>query len=951
MMGPETNLLAFSLPKLLFMGEWRWWLAALGGLALGCLAFWLYRRDLRGRTGALTLGLPLLRAGAVFLLVLMLAEPVLQWRRQQGDFATVQIYIDASASMNATDEQMAPSRKLNLVQKLGWAKGGKAAEDGARAALNELTSLRSRLAGLKGGAKTDLATLVEEGNQRMKRAAEALAKVDSQAWSAERQSELDADLATPLGLVDPKVSDAKTQLLDLLPEAEKWEAELRKVVAAQDTALTATLNGDTRKALERFDTTPRWERLKHLLLGGDESVLERLAMDHHVEVYLLAGRKAVRIWRRERGPEAGPLTPPREFLYGATNQMTDLFNGVSAGVKVANPPPPGSTGARLNAVLITDGQYNEGPSPLESVGLFPGVGFYTVGIGAVQPAMDIAVMNVDSPMQPVDRDANVKWKVFLYDGMPAGKPFRIRLENREQVVWTSRVLNTQDHPTRREQEFTFNIKDLVERELRLLNRDLAYSNLPLNLDVIVSEVEGETNLDNNRGILRINVATQKPRVLYLAGRPRWEYRFLRNILLRNERWEVDVVLAGTGGPNQPFRRGPGPDMFPASLAQLYSYQLIIFGDVAPGMFRRQELEWIRNFVMYNGGGLIFIDGNREMLSSYTRTVLAPLFPARFAAAGPHVRSMKLTWQFNPTAAGREHLRLGDSDAEAARIWSGLPAPRLLRRVVPAHPAVDVLLYAHLRQPPNDQRFPALLHHRAGAGSVLYAGFDESWRFRYRVGDLHHERYWNQICKWIMEEPYAVQDRYLALDSGNPVYHLGDTANIRLRVRDPRILPNPNVMPEIQLYRDGKPFGRVPLERDPNSFIFRGATSPLDTPGEYEVRVRIPGLPEDQVKVSTQFTVSSNPYGEQALVQCDEVLLRDLGRRSALANAAGKPLTDDSRRYYPEEDLAQLADDLKPQSTGKIITTEVAVWQSYWWFVPVIMLLAVEWFWRKHAGLV
>ena len=87
------------------------------------------------------------------------------------------------------------------------------------------------------------------------------------------------------------------------------------------------------------------------------------------------------------------------------------------------------------------------------------------------------------------------------------------------------------------------------------------------------------------------------------------------------------------------------------------------------------------------------------------------------------------------------------------------------------------------------------------------------------------------------------------------------------------------------------------------------------------------------------------------MQCDEVLLRDLGRRSALANAAGKPLTSGTRRYYPEEDLAQLAADLKPQSTGKIITTEVAIWQSYWWFVPVILLIAIEWFWRKHAGLV
>lgn len=951
MMGPESNLLAFSLPKLMFMGEWRWWLAGLGGLALGALAFFMYRRDLRGRSGALTLGLPLLRASAVFLLVFMLAEPVLQWSRQQGDFATVQIYIDASASMMATDEQMAPSRKMNLVKQLGWAKGETQAVDGARSALNELTLLRSRLAALKGGAKTDLTTLIEEGSQRLKRAGEALATVDSKVWTVEQQREMDADLGTPLGLVDAKSTDVREQLLDLLPEAEKWEAELRRVVAAQDKALTASLGGETRKALERFNKTSRWERLQQLLLGGNESVLEHLAMDHHVEVYLLAGRKAVRIWRRERGPEAGPLVPPREFLYGATNQLTDLFNGVAAGVKVANPPPPGSTGTRLNAVLITDGQYNEGPSPLASVGLFPGVGFYSVGVGAVQPAMDMAVMNVDSPMQPVERDAKVKWKVFLYDGMPAGKPFRIRLENRGRVEWTSRVLNTQDHPTRREQEFTLNIKELVERELRLLNRDLAFSNLPLNLDVIVSEVEGETNLDNNRGKLRINVATQKPRVLYLAGRPRWEYRFLRNILQRNERWEVDVVLAGTGGANKPFSRGPGPDMFPATLAQLYSYQLIIFGEVSPALFRAQELTWIRNFVMYNAGGLIFIDGNREMLSSFTRTVLAPLFPVKFAAAGPHVRSMKLTWRYNPTAAGREHIRLGANDAEASKIWAGLPGPRLLRRVVRAHPAVDVLLYADLRQPPNDPHYPALLHHRAGAGSVLYAAFDESWRFRYRVGDLHHERYWNQVCKWIMEEPYAVQDRYLALDSGNPVYHLGDSANIRLRIRDPRILPNPNIMPEVQLYRDGKRFGRVPLERDTKSFIFRGATSPFDLTGEYEVRVRVPGLPEDQVKVKTQFTVTSNPYGEQALVQCDEVLLRDLGRRSALANAAGKPLTSGTRRYYPEEDLAQLAEDLKPQSTGKIITTEVAIWQSYWWFIPVILLIAIEWFWRKHAGLV
>ena len=56
------------------------------------------------------------------------------------------------------------------------------------------------------------------------------------------------------------------------------------------------------------------------------------------------------------------------------------------------------------------------------------------------------------------------------------------------------------------------------------------------------------------------------------------------------------------------------------------------------------------------------------------------------------------------------------------------------------------------------------------------------------------------------------------------------------------------------------------------------------------------------------------------------------------------------KFLPEEQVGQLNEILKPVSSGRIITSELVLWQSYWWFVPIFMLLAVELFLRKRAGM-
>jgi hypothetical protein len=46
----------------------------------------------------------------------------------------------------------------------------------------------------------------------------------------------------------------------------------------------------------------------------------------------------------------------------------------------------------------------------------------------------------------------------------------------------------------------------------------------------------------------------------------------------------------------------------------------------------------------------------------------------------------------------------------------------------------------------------------------------------------------------------------------------------------------------------------------------------------------------------------------------------------------------------------LKDTLRPISSGRIITTEVVLWQSLGWLVFVVSTLGLEMFLRKRAGM-
>ena len=192
----------------------------------------------------------------------------------------------------------------------------------------------------------------------------------------------------------------------------------------------------------------------------------------------------------------------------------------------------------------------------------------------------------------------------------------------------------------------------------------------------------------------------------------------------------------------------------------------------------------------------------------------------------------------------------------------------------------------------------------------------------------------------MEKPFAVRDDFVAIDPGASAYQPGESASLRVRVRDRegKPLSDPDLTVEGLIWKEGKIVATVPLKTSPESGgLFRGNTPPLSS-GQHEISVRVDGLyGENELRSRVGFLVRQPESPELSTLTCNEELLREVAKLSG-------------GTYLREEQIGRLNDLLKPISSGKLVTKEIALWQSYWWFVPIVLILGLELFLRKRAGM-
>jgi hypothetical protein len=763
--------------------------------------------------------------------------------------------------------------------------------------------------------------------------------------------------------VKADAAGARGEMASLAAVAREQERKWRDAFAAYGRRLVESGDRQVAAAVARFDGMSRVGRAESMLLDGARPLLSELAARHHVELVSLRESEAERQWTND-----DPAGLPQELELGANGLASDLTSGISQrmtavrdGVRTpgtGTPAPgtadgsesggPGDAGdvtataaggvGRTAVVLITDGQHNEGPSPTQMAQVLGNrrIPIYAVGMGSGEAPQDLAVLRVISP-ESVNRNDRLRGEVVLKDDMPAGRPFVMRIEHEGKVVW-EKPLQTQGGAVRRI-AFDVPMAELVAGKLTGLHRDVTVMALPMAMRVSVVPVEGEARTDNNEGAIHVRATTQKWRMLLLDGRARWETRYLRNVMERDERWSVNTVLAGVGAERQVVARGLGMGMFPAEKQELLAYDVVVLGELAAKLLKPEELEWLREFVEMRGGGLVLMDGQRGALREYASTAVGPLIPVTWRSESePRATLHRLSL----TESGRSRAALaleGDEEANA-KLWEALAAPRWAAGVEVTAGAGETLVEAVWRDGDSKtdrSRTAVMVERRFGAGKVMYLGTDELWRWRLKVADRFHTKLWHQMVSRVMEEPYAVADQFVSLDAGAGRYQPGESAAIRLRLRDAEGRPVIHATAEAIIERSGVPVATVMLDADGNQGgVFRGKAGVLEA-GQYTVRARVTGFAEGQIKAQTSFVVEAADRGEMAMLACSEPLLEQMARASG-------------GEYLREERSGELSRMLEPLSTGRIVESETALWQSYWWFVPIMGLLSVEWFLRKRAGL-
>lgn len=713
-------------------------------------------------------------------------------------------------------------------------------------------------------------------------------------------------------------ASASMQLTDRqMPAAER--VAVAQGLGWLDQGQTQPDDPAVRDALKMFDETPRWQRLEQALTSGDRSVLAKLQDQHEVRLHLLRGAEVTAV--------------PTEVLAGVTGGVggPSLFNEFSATTDLAAAFRSATgSGTRKDAVtlLLTDGRHNSGDSPVAIARELAAAGgrVVTVAVGAAEDPPDLAILKLEHPQSVFRRD-QVRGVVVVHDRAPAGAPFVLQIRSGNDVLWQQQAVAT--GAGERRIDFSFVVNELVEQLAGAAPEGITLNTVPLDLTAAITPLADEASVENNEAALRLSAVVQRQRVLLLDGRSRWETRYLRNLFERDEQWELNTVLAGPGTQQAELVRGTAAGQFPENRDQLFGYDLVILGELEQSLLSTAEQRWLRDFVDLRGGGLIVIDGQRGTLPGFVPETLGDLMPVSWQQTSP-VAAVAL--RLTDRGAADPMLKVEREDERNRVFWTRLPPPQALVPVQ-ALPGSEVLVEAEV----PGATLPVLVSRRSGAGQVLYLATDETWRWRYKSADVWHQRIWNQLARSVMARSFSVSSEYLAVDSGAVTYQEGQAVDVRIRLQDAEGRPAVQATADALVWRDGRVAATVSLTPDEHvPGIYRGRVTGLSR-GEYEVSVQVAGYGADALRARSRFAV----IGETAL---------ELREGSVNAGLLRELATVGGGEFLREADLQRLPEILSVYSNGRIVESDSLLWQSYWWFSAMLLLLTCEWLLRRRAGL-
>jgi hypothetical protein len=405
-------------------------------------------------------------------------------------------------------------------------------------------------------------------------------------------------------------------------------------------------------------------------------------------------------------------------------------------------------------------------------------------------------------------------------------------------------------------------KELILRGTEQMQVDLTFKPTEAGVRHLTVRVppqpeESEELRGNNTDTAVVRVTDEKLKVLYVEGPPRWDYRFLRNAMRR------DNGLAGRGGHEPDFvlenewrRRPPAERVtaLPGTLERLAEYHVVVLGDASPSLLDATFLENLDKAVRERGVGLIVQAGPLAMPHRFGDRLDA-LLPVRLRPGVPGQQPRGTpSFRIEPAPEGTLHeaMRLYDDPGRNQNAWAQMPP--FFWSAAAERPAPGASVLAYNSVPTAYGKMPLIAQHYAGKGKVLFVGTDSTWLWRQNVGDRFFYKFWGQAIRAVARTD-ATKAKKSSIDVRPARVQPGDPAEIELNAFSPDGSPRTEERLSVQVRGGGGAV--VELSADPEAKgRYRGRFTP-PAEGDYrltfnpggsgaavETRLRVAAAPED-----------------------------------------------------------------------------------------------------------
>jgi uncharacterized membrane protein len=483
----------------------------------------------------------------------------------------------------------------------------------------------------------------------------------------------------------------------------------------------------------------------------------------------------------------------------------------------------------------------------------------------------------------------------------------------------------------------------------------------------------EATLANNTRMTVVDRGRGPYRVLYVAGRPNWEYKFLQ----RSEQADDQVQLVGMirvakrepkfnflgrpGDRANPLFRGFDKDRdeteqydqpvlvrlntvdetelkggFPKTAEELYKYHAVILDDLEAEFFTQDQLQLLKDFVRQRGGGLLMLGGQESFKNgNYDRTPVGDILPV-YADQAPVLPS-DARYRLALTREGwlEPWVRLRSEEQADQQRLEGMPDFMTLNTVRGIKPGATVLARVAVN---GGDTVPALVEQRFGQGRVGALLVGDLWRWELRrpnEGQTDFEKAWRQTVRWLVADvPQRVE---IAVNTDRGADDAEGSVRLAVTVRDPAYAPLDNAALSLRVTGpDGK---TVDLRAEPST----------KEPGRYEALfvARDPGpyrvaaaatAPDGADVGKAQAGWTADPAAEE---------FRDLQPNAALLDRIAKGTGGEVVRAG---DLAAFAASLPTRHAEITEPFEQPFWHQSWVFLLAIACLVAEWGLRRVRGL-